>query len=85
MGADGVKHRIIIKKIDVRKRQYKKYNVAYCPNDNTKTILIKNWKSIPVFLDGLNPTSYIYVLAATLLDTSRLLIGHFFRHFKTAL
>ena len=49
MGADGVKHRIIIKKIDVRKRQYKKYNVVDCPNDNTKTILIKNWKSIAVF------------------------------------
>jgi hypothetical protein len=24
-----------------------------CPNDNTKTILIKNWKSIAVFIDEL--------------------------------
>jgi hypothetical protein len=42
------------------------YNVVDCPNDNTKSILSKYWKSIPVFLDGLNSTSYIYVLAAIL-------------------
>jgi hypothetical protein len=33
----------------VKKRQYKKYNEVDCPNDNTKTILITNWKSIAVF------------------------------------
>jgi hypothetical protein len=32
-------------------------------SDNTKSILRKYWKSILVFIDGLHPTSYIYVLA----------------------
>jgi hypothetical protein len=40
-----------------RKRQYKKYTVVDCPNDNTKSILRKVWKSIAVFLDELKHRS----------------------------
>ena len=31
--------------------QYNAYTVVDCPNDNTKSIARKDWKSIAVFLD----------------------------------